>query len=100
MELDFSGLSESLKALSDPVRLRILRLLAEERLDRKLNVSSIAQELGISQPNVSHHIKILKSEGFVTCTKREGCSYYVVDGGRIETLFSSLKPAIFPEAER
>jgi len=54
-----------LKALSEMNRLRIVRLLLKERL----GVSAIGQRLGISQYNVSKHLRILKEAGLVNVEK-------------------------------
>lgn len=88
----FERLADSFKALSDPKRLRLLHLLSQKKFVEKLSVSELAEELGISQPNVSHHIKILKAVGLVRCAKKDGCSYYATDTERLRTLTSSLDP--------
>ena len=54
MELELT-----LRALADPTRLRIMRLLA----DMELAVGELAQVLGQSQPRVSRHIRILCDAG-------------------------------------
>lgn len=86
--------AENLKAIADPIRLKILRKLSHMRETKKLSVSRIAEELAISQPNVSHHIKILKSAGFVRCTKKGGCSYYVTDPTRMHEITAELSTLI------
>ena len=90
--------AEAFKALGDPIRLRILQLLSQRKHTKKLSVSGIAGELGISQPNVSHHIRTLKTAGFVHCTKKDGCSYYVVSPTRLAELVSILSSP-FPEGD-
>ena len=68
METD--ALSQDLKALSDPVRLRILSLLPDEaNCEHGNNVSNLAQKLEIPQPSISHHLKILRSAQFVDYRK-------------------------------
>ncbi|MFH2111295.1 MAG: metalloregulator ArsR/SmtB family transcription factor [Candidatus Bathyarchaeota archaeon] len=59
--------SRVFKALSDAKRLRILRLLEV----RDMCVCELMVALGISQPNLSHHLKILEAEGFVE-KRKEG----------------------------
>lgn len=54
-----------LKALSDETRMRIMRAL----LHRKMSVGSIAEELKLSQYNVSKHLRILKEAGLVASEK-------------------------------
>jgi len=55
------------KAFANPVRLRMLDLLAK----REYSVSGLQSELGITAPNVSQHLTILKAAGVVT-TRRSG----------------------------
>ena len=60
-------LEPTLRALADPTRLRIMRLLA----DMELAVGELAQVLGQSQPRVSRHVKILCDAGLAE-RRREG----------------------------
>lgn len=59
--------AEVLKTLSNPKRLEIIHLLAEEPRD----VGRLAEELGISQPNVSQHLALMRSAGVVEA-ERDG----------------------------
>ncbi len=52
--------------LKDPVRRRIVESLAEGELCSGDIVLVIAEEFGISQPAVSHQLKVLRQNGFVT----------------------------------
>jgi DNA-binding transcriptional ArsR family regulator len=52
--------------LGDPVRRRILELLADGELTSGAVTSVIQQEFGISQPAVSQHLKVLREAGFAT----------------------------------
>jgi DNA-binding transcriptional ArsR family regulator len=56
-----------LKALADESRLKIVRLL----LNGEQSVSEVVRLLGMAQPQVSHHLSILRSSGLVD-TRREG----------------------------
>jgi len=60
-------LVETLKALGDPLRLRILALLGRA----ELAVGELAQVLDVAQPRVSHHLKVLRDSGLVR-VRREG----------------------------
>ena len=55
----------ALKALADRSRLRIIRTL----LDQSLTVNDLSERLGISQYNVSKHLRILREAGLVEVTK-------------------------------
>lgn len=54
--------------LGDPVRRRILELLAEDRMTSGAVVAVIRKEFGISQAGVSQHLKVLRDNGFATST--------------------------------
>ncbi|MBL8181604.1 MAG: winged helix-turn-helix transcriptional regulator [Blastocatellia bacterium] len=61
--------------LSDPTRLRLLRLMA----DGEVSVGYLADELGESQPKVSRHLATLRSMGLVS-TRRDGkWIYYAIE---------------------
>ena len=68
-----------MKALSDPNRVKLLKLLQK----REMCVCEIQAALGIAQPTVSKHLKILENAGLVG-RKKEGLwvSYSLSDGGR------------------
>ena len=52
--------------LGDPVRRRILELLAEGELSSGAITSVVRAEFGISQPAVSQHLRVLRDSGFAT----------------------------------
>ena len=64
----------SLKALADRSRLRIVRTL----LDHPLTVNDLSERLGISQYNVSKHLRILREAGLVEATKMANRREYAV----------------------
>ena len=65
-------------ALSDPKRLLILSLLAEE--DRPLYGQEIAERLGVTPQTISHHLHILKNGGLVREERHENAyRYYMLD---------------------
>ncbi|MFT3787414.1 MAG: metalloregulator ArsR/SmtB family transcription factor [Tepidisphaeraceae bacterium] len=79
---DRDKLARELKALADPMRLRILSLLPHEPVcDDVYNVSELAGELGITQPSVSHHLLLLKAAGLVKSRKMCRDVYYWIDAG-------------------
>jgi ArsR family transcriptional regulator len=51
--------------LADPTRLRLLQLLAQQREPNALCVNALAYRLGVTQPAVSQHLRVLKSAGLV-----------------------------------
>lgn len=57
------------KVLADPARLRLLSQLAEDGCG-PISVSELAEQSGLSQPTVSHHLKKLTDAGLLTKTRR------------------------------
>jgi len=56
--------------LSDPTRLKLLRLLSQQREPNALCVNALAYQLGVTQSAVSQHLKLLKSSGLVKGERR------------------------------
>jgi len=68
-----------LKALSDPSRVIIIKLLQH----KTMCVCELTSALGLSQPTVSKHLKVLEAAGLVAFTKDERwVNYYLADGGK------------------
>ncbi|KXK06531.1 MAG: putative transcriptional regulator [Acidobacteria bacterium OLB17] len=89
-------------ALSDPTRLKLLRLLAAD----ERSVSFLADSLGESQPKVSRHLAFLRDHDVVT-TRRDGKHIYYricMPSRASEAIFSAIfdlpqQPASFASAE-
>lgn len=64
-----------LKALSDPVRLRIVSLVAGDLRGRTC-VCDITPHFELSQPTISHHLKILRDAGLLLCERSGTWVYY------------------------
>src|SRR5262249_43073342 len=69
---NMQGLSQSFRALGDPTRLRILRLLAEA----PLNVSELVSLVGVAQPSVSHQLSRLRRLGLGREERQAAFTYY------------------------
>lgn len=65
--------------LGDPVRRRILELLADGEQTSGAVVAVIRQEFGISQPAVSQHLRVLREAGFATVRAEGTRRLYSVD---------------------
>lgn len=89
-------IAESLKVLADPARLQILKELTRSQKTRDISVCDLARRLEISQPNVSHHLKVLKMAGFISCQKDQRFCYYSVNLGSIEGVLSQVMAEIAP----
>jgi ArsR family transcriptional regulator len=64
-----------LKALADPVRLRLLSLVASHQ-DGEACVCDLNDAFDLSQPTISHHLKVLHDAGLLDRTKRGVWVYY------------------------
>ena len=67
------------EGVGDPKRLRLLYLVAEQ----PRNVSELTEMLGVSQPTVSHHLRILRDRGLVEARKEGTTVYYSLSNPRI-----------------
>ncbi len=68
--------ADPFRLLGDPVRLRILRLLAREQL----NIGELTQVLGIAQSGVSRHVRLLKGGSFVREEREGGWTWLALAG--------------------
>ena len=65
------------RALGDPTRLEIFRLLAAQ--DAPVCACDVVDRHGLSQPTISHHLRILREAGLVTVSKRGVWAWYAPD---------------------
>ena len=66
-------------ALADPTRLKLLKLLCSQHEPDALCVNALVGLLGISQPAISQHLRVLKSVGLVQGERRGYHVHYSVD---------------------
>jgi ArsR family transcriptional regulator, arsenate/arsenite/antimonite-responsive transcriptional repressor len=74
-----------LKALADPVRLRLLSLVAAHA-DGEACVCDLSDAFDLSQPTISHHLKVLHASGLLERDKRGVWVYYRVQRGALDDL--------------
>lgn len=72
---DAETLATLLKAIADPARLRLISLVAAHP-DAEACVCDLTEPVGLSQPTVSHHLKILVDAGVFTRQQRGKWAYY------------------------
>lgn len=84
-------LSRRFAALSDPVRLRLLSLLATAS-GGSVCACELVGPAGKSQPTVSHHLKVLSKAGLVTSERRGRNIWYAVVPAALEALREVLAP--------
>lgn len=82
---DAEELATAFKALADPARLRLLSFIAAQP-DGEACVCHLTTPVGLSQPTVSHHLKLLYDAGLLAREKRGTWVYYRVVPDRLETL--------------
>jgi ArsR family transcriptional regulator len=80
---DAEHLARTIKALADPARLRLLSIVAASA-DHEACVCDLTDPVGLSQPTVSHHLKILTEAGFLTRSKRGTWAYYRLVPGALD----------------
>ena len=81
---DLSALSELCKALGDATRLRAVQLLAIAK--RPLCVCELENQFQLSQPTVSHHLRILRDAGVVHATRRGTWVFYELNAKPLQLL--------------
>lgn len=86
---DAAELAARFKALADPNRLRLYSLVAAGD-GGEACVCDLTGPLGLGQPTVSHHLKILVDAGLITREKRGVWSYYSVVPGALSNLAETL----------
>jgi DNA-binding transcriptional ArsR family regulator len=72
--------------LGDPVRRRILELLADGELSSGAIAAIVQAEFGITQPAVSQHLKVLRESGFATVRPEGTRRLYAVDSAPFREL--------------
>lgn len=84
---DIERASRSLKAMSHPLRLKILCVLG----DREVSVQDIVDSVGTSQSNISQHLAILRDKGILASRKDANRVYYRVGDSRTLKLICMMK---------
>ncbi|NBM17476.1 metalloregulator ArsR/SmtB family transcription factor [Streptomyces sp. GC420] len=86
---DFVRYAAWFKALADPMRVRLLHLLATER--RPMTVGEIVGRLPIGQSTVSHHLRILAEVRFVLPERLGTSTRYEVNGACLECFPAAVR---------
>ena len=83
------GLATLLKALADPTRLRLVSMVAAHD-GGEACVCELTEPLGLTQPTISHHLKILVDAGIFTRDKRGVWAYYALRAQAFQALATIL----------
>ena len=78
-------LARTLKAIADPARLRLISMVAAHE-DAEACVCDLTEPLGLGQPTVSHHLKILVEAGIFSRDKRGTWAYYRLVPGALNSI--------------
>ena len=87
-----ADLAHKLKALADPTRLRLVSMVAAHD-GGEACVCDLTEPLGLTQPTISHHLKILVEAGIFTRDKRGVWAYYALIPSALDALSAVLSTA-------
>lgn len=85
-------LARKLKAMADSTRLRLVSMVACHE-GGEACVCDLTSPLGLTQPTISHHLKILVDAGIFTRDKRGRWAYYALAPGALDALSAMLSTA-------
>lgn len=83
-------LAAGFKMLADPVRLRILSLIANSA-DSQMCACDLPAIIGRSQPTISHHLSLLTGAGLLSREQRGKWAWFRVESDRVAVLSDALR---------
>lgn len=86
------ALAGALKVLAEPARLRLVSLIAAQP-GAEACICNLTEPLGLSQPTVSYHMKVLQEAGVLDRERRGHWVYFRLRSETLRTLASALYPA-------
>jgi len=89
-------LAGALKVLADPARLRLLSLIRSAD-DGRATTGALAEQVGLTQPTVTHHLGALYDAGFVERARDGRQTWYWVDTQSLQAIQQLLDPAPGPQ---
>ncbi len=84
------------EGVGDPKRLMIIYLVAE----RPYNVTELTELLNVSQPTVSHHLRILRDRGIVEPRREGNTIYYTLGDTRIIEALELMRNFVISKVEQ
>jgi ArsR family transcriptional regulator, arsenate/arsenite/antimonite-responsive transcriptional repressor len=84
-----ADLARVLKALADPTRLRLVSMVAAHE-GSEACVCDLTEPLGLTQPTISHHLKVLVDAGIFTRDQRGRWAYYALVPRALDALSAAL----------
>ncbi|WAZ26467.1 metalloregulator ArsR/SmtB family transcription factor [Streptomyces cinnabarinus] len=85
-----ADLAKVFKALGDPVRLRLMSMIASRGQGGEVCVCELTPAFDLSQPTISHHLKLLRQAGLIDCERRGTWVYYWALPGVLDNLAAFL----------
>jgi ArsR family transcriptional regulator, arsenate/arsenite/antimonite-responsive transcriptional repressor len=85
------------KAIADPVRLRLLSLIASHP-GGETCVCDLTGAFDLTPPTISHHLKVLREAGLIDSERRGTWVYYWVNPGMLARMSELLAPQVLPAA--
>ncbi|MFM9878234.1 MAG: metalloregulator ArsR/SmtB family transcription factor [Rhodoglobus sp.] len=87
---DAERIARSLRALADPTRVQLLALIVESP-DARRSVTDLADELGLTQPTVSHHLRVMAAEGLVERRQQGRLAWYSIAPTRMADVVDAMR---------
>jgi ArsR family transcriptional regulator, arsenate/arsenite/antimonite-responsive transcriptional repressor len=84
-----AGLAQVFKALGDPVRLRLVSLIGAHQ-GGEVCVCDLTTAFDLTQPTISHHLKVLRKAGIITSERRGTWVYYRLEPAALERMAALL----------
>ncbi len=84
-----AGLARVFKALGDPVRLRLVSLIGAHQ-GGQVCVCELNTAFDLTQPTISHHLKVLREAGIIDCERRGTWVYYWLVPAALERMSALL----------
>ena len=84
-----AGLAQVFKALADPVRLRLVSLIGAHQ-GGEVCVCELTTAFALTQPTISHHLKVLREAGIIDCERRGTWVYYWLVPAALERMAALL----------
>jgi ArsR family transcriptional regulator len=90
-DAEAAQLAHLFKALGDPARVKLVSLIAATA-DGESCICDLTAQVALSQPTVSHHMKVLADSGLVTREQRGKWAYYRIVDGALAAVAAAISP--------
>ena len=87
--VEAEALAQLLKAVSDPTRLQLLSIIGSSPSNEAC-VCDLTDPIGLSQPTISHHLKVLTEAGILTREQRGTWAWFRLNKDRLQQIANAL----------